>query len=80
MRVLITNGYIVYYLNVVAFKTEIYDGDDDDDDDYYMATCCDFAHLCTILMTGIVFADISYWNNQFFKSTVRSLNNFTFLH
>ena len=25
MRVLITNGYIVYYFNVVAFKTEIYD-------------------------------------------------------
>ena len=25
MRVLITNGYTVYYLNVVAFKTEIYD-------------------------------------------------------
>ena len=36
MRVLITNGYIVYYFNVVAFKTEIYD---DDDDDY----------LCTLL-------------------------------
>ena len=35
MRVLITNGYIyiyVYYFNVVAFKTEIYDDDDDDDD------------------------------------------------
>ena len=30
MRVLITNGYIVYYFNVVAFKTEIYDDDDDD--------------------------------------------------
>ena len=29
MRVLITNGYIVYYFNVVAFKTEIYDDDDD---------------------------------------------------
>ena len=28
MRVLITNGYIVYYFNVVAFKTEIYDDDD----------------------------------------------------
>ena len=25
MRVLITNGYIVYYFNVVAFKIEIYD-------------------------------------------------------
>jgi len=33
MRVLITNGYIVYYSNVVAFKTEIYDDDDVDDDD-----------------------------------------------
>ena len=31
MRVLITNGYIVYYFNVVAFKTEIYDDDDDDE-------------------------------------------------
>ena len=29
MRVLITNGYIVYYFNVVAFKTEIYDDDDE---------------------------------------------------
>ena len=27
MKVLITNGYIVYYFNVVAFKTEIYDDD-----------------------------------------------------
>ena len=31
MRVLITNGYIVYYFNVVAFKTEIYDDEDDDE-------------------------------------------------
>ena len=29
MRVLITNGYIVYYFNVVPFKTEIYDDDDE---------------------------------------------------
>ena len=34
MRVLITNGYIVYYFNVVAFKTEIYDDDDDDDENH----------------------------------------------
>ena len=27
MRVLIANGYIVYYFDVVAFKTEIYDDD-----------------------------------------------------
>ena len=29
MRVLITNGNIVYYFKVVAFKTEIYDDDDE---------------------------------------------------
>ena len=33
MRGLITNGYIVYYSNVVAFKTEIIYDDDDDDND-----------------------------------------------
>ena len=35
MRVLITNGYVVYYFDV---ETEIYDDDDDDDDDDDMRT------------------------------------------
>ena len=59
MRVLITNGYIVYYFNVVAFKTEIYDDDDEN-------TFIDFnaASLCK--------DSSSFWHYLFSKDFVQT--------